>query len=214
MNAELEIDEVNSEALTNYALALADDSLIIGHRLSEWSSNGPFLEEDLALTNVALDYIGRARMLYSYAGEVEAKGRTEDDFAYLRDCRDYRNLLICEMPNGDFGQTIARQFLLDAFDLLFFEALTDSRDDTLVAIAGKAIKEVVTTFAEVGIGLSVLETVRKKAMRGFRKVSMNCGPIRPSSLKWTRRNRVSRMLATQLIALHLRSRGNDLFTQY
>ena len=141
MNAELEIEEVSSEALTNYALALADDSLIIGHRLSEWSSNGPFLEEDLALTNVALDFIGRARMLYSYASEVEAKGRTEDDFAYFRDCREFRNLLICEMPNGDFAQTIARQFLLDAFDVLFFEALTDSRDETLVAIAAKAIKE-------------------------------------------------------------------------
>jgi ring-1,2-phenylacetyl-CoA epoxidase subunit PaaC len=141
MNSENTTNGAGNTALVNYAVALGDDALTIGHRLSEWSSNAPFLEEDLALTNVALDFIGRARMFYTYAGKLEGKGRTEDDIAYFRDCRDYQNLLICELPIGDFAFTTARQYLIDAFDVLFFEALTDSRDDTLAAIAEKAIKE-------------------------------------------------------------------------
>ena len=80
-----------NKALLNYCIALGDDSLTLGHRLSEWCRNGPFLEEDLALTNVSLDFIGRARLFYTYAAEVEDQGRSEDDLAYLRDCRDYRN---------------------------------------------------------------------------------------------------------------------------
>ena len=88
-----------------YCIALGDDSLTLGHRLSEWSSNAPFLEEDLALTNVALDLIGRARMFYTYAGELEGGGRSEDDIAYLRDCREYRNFLINELPIGTVAQT-------------------------------------------------------------------------------------------------------------
>jgi ring-1,2-phenylacetyl-CoA epoxidase subunit PaaC len=116
--------------LVNYAIGLADDSLVLGHRLSEWCSNVPFLEEDLALANVALDFIGRARMFYSHAAEIEGKGRSEDDIAYLRDCRQYTNLLIYELPIGDFGDTMARQFLVDAFDVEFFTALSRSADAT------------------------------------------------------------------------------------
>jgi ring-1,2-phenylacetyl-CoA epoxidase subunit PaaC len=127
--------------LLGYVTALGDDALVLGQRLSEWCSRGPFLEEDLALANVSLDFIGRARMFYAYAAELEGKGRSEDDIAYLRDCRDYRNLLICELPRGDFAFTIARQFLIDAFNLLFLERLLGSRDATLAAIAGKALKE-------------------------------------------------------------------------
>jgi ring-1,2-phenylacetyl-CoA epoxidase subunit PaaC len=127
--------------LFEYALRLGDDSLTLGHRLSECCSNGPFLEEDIALINISLDMIGRARMFLSYAGEIEAAGRDEDQLAYLRDCRDYRNLLICELPRGDFGYTIARQFLLDAFYIPFYEALSESADDTLAGIAAKALKE-------------------------------------------------------------------------
>jgi len=129
------------EALLNYCIALGDDSLMLGHRLSEWCRNGPFLEEDLALSNVALDFIGRARMFYGYAAEVEGRGRGEDDIAYLRDCREYRNLLINELPNGDFAFTMARQLMIDAFDMGFFTALAQSGDPTLAAIAAKAIKE-------------------------------------------------------------------------
>ena len=130
-----------NKALLNYCIALGDDSLTLGHRLSEWCRNGPFLEEDLALTNVSLDFIGRARLFYIYAAEVEDRGRSEDDLAYLRDCRDYRNFLINELPNGDFAFTMARQLMIDTFDMGFFEGLTRSSDTTLAAIAAKAIKE-------------------------------------------------------------------------
>jgi len=124
-----------------YCIALGDDSLVLGHRLSEWCRNGPFLEEDLALTNVALDFVGRARMFYTYAAEIEGKGRNEDDIAYLRDCREYRNFLINELPNGDFAFTMARQLMVDVYDMGFFSELTQSNDPTLSAIAAKAIKE-------------------------------------------------------------------------
>ena len=127
--------------LVEYAIALGDDALVMGQRLSEWCSNAPFLEEDLALANVALDFIGRARMFYSYGAEVEGEGRTEDDIAYRRDCRDFTNLLICELPRGDFAFSTARQFFIDAFYLDFLEALTESSDERLAAIAAKAIKE-------------------------------------------------------------------------
>lgn len=135
MNTELK------PALLNYCIALGDDSVVLGHRLSEWCRNGPFLEEDLALTNVALDFIGRARMFYSYAAELEGQGRSEDDIAYLRDSRDYRNLLINELPNGDFAFTLARQFLVDVYDMGFFTELAQSKDSMLAAIAAKAVKE-------------------------------------------------------------------------
>lgn len=127
--------------LFHYTLGLADDALILGQRLSEWCSNAPFLEEDLALANVALDFIGRARMFYAYAAAVEAAGRDEDALAYLRDCREYRNLLIMELPRGDFAFSTARQFLVDAFNLPFLEAMCSSTDPELAAIAAKAVKE-------------------------------------------------------------------------
>jgi ring-1,2-phenylacetyl-CoA epoxidase subunit PaaC len=135
------MDSKLKTALFDYCTALGDDSVVLGHRLSEWCRNGPFLEEDLALTNVSLDFIGRARMFYSYAAELEDKGRSEDDIAYLRDCRDYRNLLIYELPNGDFAFTMARQFLVDVYDMGFFTELAQSEDPMLAAIAAKAIKE-------------------------------------------------------------------------
>ena len=131
----------SEQNLLNYCIALGDDSLVLGHRLSEWCRNGPFLEEDLALTNVALDFIGRARFFYSYAAELDSKGRSEDDFAYLRDCREYRNFLINELPNGDFAFTLARQLMVDTYDMLFYEQLQHSSDAMLASIACKAIKE-------------------------------------------------------------------------
>jgi len=127
--------------LQNYCISLGDDSLILGHRLSEWCSNGPFLEEDLALTNVALDFMGRARMFYGYAAELDGDKRSEDDIAFLRDCREYRNLLINELPNGDFAFTLARQLMIDVYDLAFFTALALSTDTTLAGVAAKAVKE-------------------------------------------------------------------------
>ncbi|MBK8454271.1 MAG: 1,2-phenylacetyl-CoA epoxidase subunit PaaC [Thiofilum sp.] len=129
------------QATQEYATRLGDDSVILGHRLSEWCSNAPFLEEDLALANVALDYIGRARMYYTYAAELANDGRTEDDFAYGRNEREYHNLLINELPRGDFAYTIMRQLLLDVFNVHFLTQLMQSKDETLAAIAAKAIKE-------------------------------------------------------------------------
>ena len=107
-----------------YTLRLADNALILGHRVSEWVGHAPVLEEDLALGNLALDLIGQARSFYTYAGEIEGKGRDEDALAYLRDARDYRNVLLVEQPNGDFAQTIVRHLLYSAFAHPYFEALS------------------------------------------------------------------------------------------
>lgn len=132
------------QALMQYTLRLADDALVLGHRLSEWVSNAPFLEEDIALANTALDYIGRARLFYGYAAELSTESgiaKTEDDLAYLRGERDYQNHLIYELPIGDFAFTMARQSMLDSYQCHYLQALTTSSDTHLAAIAAKAIKE-------------------------------------------------------------------------
>jgi ring-1,2-phenylacetyl-CoA epoxidase subunit PaaC len=127
--------------LFTYTLRLADNALVLGHRLSEWCGHAPVLEEDLALANMALDLIGQARSLYSYAGEVEGGGRDEDALAYLRDAGEFRNVLLVEQPNGDFASTIVRQLLYAAFAEPYMAALARSKDAMLAAIAGKAVKE-------------------------------------------------------------------------
>jgi ring-1,2-phenylacetyl-CoA epoxidase subunit PaaC len=132
---------VTETPLLRYTLRLADNALVLGHRLSEWVGHAPVLEEDLALGNLGLDLIGQARSFYAYAGEIEGKGRDEDAFAYLRDAPEYRNVLLVEQPNGDFAATMMRQLLYSAFAHPFFEALQTSRDATLAAIAAKAVKE-------------------------------------------------------------------------
>ena len=124
-----------------YTLRLADNALILGHRLSEWTGHAPVLEEELALANMALDLIGQARSLYNYAGEMEGRGRDEDALAYLRDAREFRNVLLVEQPNGDFATTIVRQLLYAAFAHPYCEALARSKDATLAGIAGKSAKE-------------------------------------------------------------------------
>lgn len=130
------------DQLIEYCLRIADTSLILGQRLGEWCGHGPILEEDIALTNISLDCIGQARGFYTYAAELEGKGKTEDDYAYLRDEREFKNLLIVEQPNNDFGQTIMRQFLVSTFQYYFFDALRNSSDKTLAALAEKSLKEV------------------------------------------------------------------------
>jgi ring-1,2-phenylacetyl-CoA epoxidase subunit PaaC len=125
-----------------YALRLADNALILGHRLSEWVGHAPALEEDLALGNVGLDLIGQARAFYTYAAEVEGKGRDEDKLAYFRDAKDWRNVLLVEQPNGDFAATVIRQLLFSAYAHPLYAALSRSKDTTLAAIAAKAEKEV------------------------------------------------------------------------
>jgi len=127
--------------LFEYTLRLGDDSLILGHRLSEWCGKGPILEEDIAMTNFSLDLIGQATSFLKYAGEVEGKGRSEDDLAYLRVDRDYKNLLLVEQPNEDFAYTMVRQFFFDTFRLFLFEKLTSSSDEQIKGIAEKSLKE-------------------------------------------------------------------------
>jgi len=127
--------------LIRYALARADDALILGHRLSEWCGHAPMMEEDMALANIGLDLIGQARALYTYAAEAEAAGNDEDRYAYLRDVRQYRNLLLVEQPNGDFARTILRQFFYSAFADPYWRAMMGSADPTLAAIAAKSEKE-------------------------------------------------------------------------
>lgn len=127
--------------LFEYLLRLGDDSLILGHRLSEWCGHGPVLEEDIAMTNLSLDLIGQATNIFEYAGKVENKGRDEDAIAFLRFDKDYKNLLLVERPNGDFGMTMIRQFFFDAYRKPLFERLTKSSDETIAAIAEKSLKE-------------------------------------------------------------------------
>lgn len=132
---------VTHTPLVRYVLCLADDTLVLGHRLSEWCGHAPMMEEDMALANMGLDLIGQARQLYAYAAQVENAGHSEDDFAYLRDVRGYSNILLVEQPNGDFARTMVRQFLYSAFIDPFWRAMMASKDPTLAAIAAKAEKE-------------------------------------------------------------------------
>lgn len=154
----------NQVSLLNYTLQIADNALILGHRLSEWCGRGPILEQDIALSNTALDYLGQARSLYQYAAELynalpaeeqeglfsspmlqqayEQKGKLEeDDVAYLRDAWDFRNSLLTEQPNGDWAMTIARSFFADVFNYHFYTALQQSSDSALAAVAEKSVKE-------------------------------------------------------------------------
>lgn len=133
--------KVSETPLVLHTLRRADDALILGHRLSEWCGHAPMLEEDMALANMALDLLGQARELYSYAAKVEGKDNDEDKFAYLRDVRQYRNLLLVEQPNGDFACTMVRQFFYAAFADLYWRATMKSKDATLAAIAAKSEKE-------------------------------------------------------------------------
>ena len=132
---------VTESPLVLYALRRADDALILGHRLSEWCGHAPMMEEDMALANMGLDLIGQARELYTYVAKVENSGNDEDKLAYLRDVRQYRNLLLVEQPNGDFARTIIRQFFYSAFADPYWRAMMASKDETLAAIAAKSEKE-------------------------------------------------------------------------
>ncbi len=124
-----------------YVLRLADTNLVLAQRLGEWVGHAPALEEDLGLANVSLDLLGQARFLLAHAGELEGRGRNEDALAYLREESEYLNLTLVEQPNGDFGCTIARQFLFDAWQLALYEALESSTDAKLAAIAAKGLRE-------------------------------------------------------------------------
>lgn len=130
------------QALFEYLIRLADDRLILGHRLSEWCGHGPILEEDIALSNIALDYIGHAASLYDYAAEIEGEGRHHDDIVYFRNDIEYKNLKITELPKGDFGFTIARQFLYSSFSYFLYEQLSEVEDEQFRGMVQKHFKEV------------------------------------------------------------------------
>lgn len=128
--------------LLNYSLHLADNSLIMGHRLSEWTGHGPMLEQDIAISNIALDHIGQARNFYQYAAQLQGNGATEDSLAYLRQEREFKNFLITELPNGDWAVTISKLFFFSSYQYLLYQKLVSSADKQLSAIAEKSLKEV------------------------------------------------------------------------
>jgi len=132
---------MTNAALLTHVLRHGDRALVLAQRLGEWVAHSPELEEDMALANISLDLIGQARLLYTYAGELEGEGHDEDHFAYWRGPTEFRNPLIVEQPNGDFARTIARQFLHDAYALAHWEAMRSSSDTTLAALATRAAKE-------------------------------------------------------------------------
>lgn len=132
---------VQATPLLRYILCRADDALILGHRLSEWCGSAPMMEEEMALANMGLDLLGQARALYDYAATLEGNGRHEDEYAFLRGEREFGNLLLVEQLNGDFAQTMVRQFLYSVFIDLYWQVLKSSPDTTLAAIAAKAEKE-------------------------------------------------------------------------
>ena len=134
--------DAGRDSLVDYVLRLGDDSLILGQRLGEWTGHAPSVEVDLSLANMALDLIGQATLFLGHAGTLEGKGRDGDRLAFHRDVLDFRNCLLVEQPNGDFAQTMARQFLFSTWQKMLFDHLAGSSDETIAAIAAKAVKEV------------------------------------------------------------------------
>jgi ring-1,2-phenylacetyl-CoA epoxidase subunit PaaC len=132
---------IDNSAVFKYLLRLGDDRLVLGQRISEWCGHGPVLEEDIALSNIALDLIGQASSFLTLAGTLEAKGRTEDDLAFHRDSSQFSNLQLVEQPRGDFAETIAKLFLFSSFSLLFFKHLSASKHPEIASLAEKAGKE-------------------------------------------------------------------------
>src|SRR3712207_1010751 len=135
------VPDAKRAALVDYLLRHGDDRLVLGHRLSEWCGHAPILEEDIALANIALDFVGQANLLLGLAGQTESAGRDADALAYFREAVAFRNLQLVELPKGDFGFAIVRQFLFDAYDVLFLEGLQRSAHSELAGIAAKAHKE-------------------------------------------------------------------------
>ena len=135
-------DKMNQHFLIYYTLHLADNSLIMGHRLSEWTGHGPILEQDIAISNIALDLIGQARNFYQYAAHLKGNGATEDSLAYLREANQFKNILLVELPNGDWAKTILKLFFFSTYQYYLYQKLINSSDTQLSAIAEKSLKEV------------------------------------------------------------------------
>jgi len=133
---------MNQSSLLDYTLHLADNSLIMGHRLSEWTGHGPLLEQDIAISNIALDLIGQSRNFYQYAAQIKGSETTEDDLAYLRNECEFKNILLAELPNGDWAKTILKLFFFSSYQYLLYQKMIVSSDKQLSAIAEKSLKEV------------------------------------------------------------------------
>ena len=133
---------MNNDYLIDYTLHLADNSLIMGHRLSEWTGHGPILEQDIAISNIALDLIGQSRNFYQYAAQIKGDEVTEDDLAYFRDAHEFKNILLVELPNGDWAKTILKLFFFSTYQYYLYQTLIASSDKQLSAIAEKSLKEV------------------------------------------------------------------------
>ena len=133
---------LSTNQLINYTLHLADNALIMGQRLAEWCGHGPILEQDIALSNIALDYVGQARNFYQYAAELTGGGATEDSLAYLRDDRAFKNNLLVELPNGDWAQTVLKEFFFSSYQFYLYQQLKENKDERIAAIAEKSLKEV------------------------------------------------------------------------
>jgi ring-1,2-phenylacetyl-CoA epoxidase subunit PaaC len=131
-----------NSSLIDYTLHLADTSLILAQRNAEWCGHGPILEQDIAITNISLDQLGQSRNFYQYAATLIGNNATEDSLAYLRTEREFKNCLLAEQPNGDWAQTVLRQFFFSACQYLLYEKLQNSNDEQIAAIAAKALKEV------------------------------------------------------------------------
>jgi ring-1,2-phenylacetyl-CoA epoxidase subunit PaaC len=155
--------------LFDAVLELADDHLVLGHRLSEWCGHAPMLEEDLAMPNMALDLIGTARTLYDHAGKLEGQGRDEDALAYLRDARAYRNLLLVERPNSDFAQTMLRQLYFASFMEPYWRSCLDHDDAVIAGVAGKAVKEMAYHIRHAGEWVIRLGDGTEESARRMRK---------------------------------------------
>ncbi|KUF10377.1 1,2-phenylacetyl-CoA epoxidase subunit PaaC [Pseudoponticoccus marisrubri] len=154
------------EAFFEFLCRMGDNTLVLGHRVSEWCGHAPVLEEDIALANTALDLIGQTQMWLGLAAEIEGDGRSADDLAMLRDAWDFRNVLLAEQPNGDFGQTMMRQYLFDQYHLLMLQALAGSSDERVAGIAAKSVKEVAyhverSRDTVVGLGDGTSESHRR-----------------------------------------------------
>lgn len=190
-----------NEALFNYTLRLGDSSLILAQRLSEWTGHGPFLEEDLALTNIALDIFGRAKSLLEYAAQVEGKGRNEDDLAFLRNERQFYNTLISEQPNGDYARTIIRQAFVDCFDLLFYTELAKGKDSTLAGIAAKSVKEI--TYHKRH-SFSWVNRFGNGTSESFERLQKACDELWPYTNELFEMNEVDEVLLPEGIAVDLK----------
>lgn len=139
----IEYSELEQQHLIDYSLHLADNALVLAQRNAEWCGHGPVLEQDIAITNISLDLIGQARNFYQYAAQLRADGSTEDSLAYLRTEREFKNCLLAEQPNGDWAQTLLRQFFFSAYQSLLYQQLQNHPDEQLAAIAAKSLKEVI-----------------------------------------------------------------------